>query len=97
LARTVQSSFIISDLSMPKMDGWIMIQQLRQNPDTVHIPIIALTAHAMSKDREKALAAGFNAYITKPITPGGFIGDLLRILAGIPSLAPQLSQNDREH
>jgi CheY-like chemotaxis protein len=62
----VAPTFILLDLSMPRMDGWQMIERLRAEPLTAQVPVIALTAHAMYGDRERVLAAGFDAYIAKP-------------------------------
>jgi CheY-like chemotaxis protein len=58
---------ILMDLSLPKMDGWAAAQIIKQNTALAHIPIIALTAHAMVGDREKALEAGCDDYVSKPI------------------------------
>ena len=68
-ARAHQPDFIISDLSMPVLDGWQMIKALKEDEQTAHIPIVALTAHAMVGDREKALAVGCHNYLSKPFAP----------------------------
>jgi CheY-like chemotaxis protein len=85
--RQVPPHFIISDLSMPVMDGWIFIQMLNDNRATAQIPVIALTAHGMAGDRERAMQAGFVNYITKPLDPSKFLEQLLLILEAIPELA----------
>ena len=58
---------IIMDIQLPKMDGLTLTRLLKKNPKTRHIPIVALTAHAMKGDEQKALAAGCEGYIAKPI------------------------------
>ena len=73
-------TFILLDLSMPKMDGWETIKHLRADPVLRKIPVIALTAHAMAGDREKALEAGFDWYITKPFTIRTFLGEIKECL-----------------
>lgn len=83
--------FILCDLSMPNMDGWGVLRELRQFSATAHIPVIALTAHAMIGDRDRAIAAGFNQYITKPIDPDKFIGQVIAILSEIPEFKERLS------
>ena len=70
---------ILMDMSLPVLDGWEASKQIKANPDLTHIPIIALTAHAMDGDKEKALTAGCNDYDTKPI-------DLPRLLGKIDAL-----------
>lgn len=84
--REQRPKFIISDLSMPVMDGWLLMQALNENRATANIPVIALTAHSMGGDRERAMQAGFVNYITKPLDPQKFLEQLLVILAAIPEL-----------
>ncbi len=92
LIRSIRPRFIISDLSMPMMDGWGLIDELKRDPLLAEIPVVALTAHAMMGHREKAIAKGFHNYLTKPLTPETFIHDLLSLLIDIPVLAVALKQ-----
>lgn len=87
IARIEQPHFIISDLSMPEMSGWEMILKAQDDPATRDIPMIALTAHAMTGDRERAIAAGFHNYLTKPLRPETFIADVMTLVSNIPQLS----------
>ena len=82
MASTEQPDLILMDLSLPVLDGWEATRRIKAAPDTKHIPVVALTAHAMAGDREKALAAGCNDFDTKPI-------ELPRLLGKIRALLPE--------
>ncbi len=89
--KKVHPLFVISDISMPIMDGWGLIHELKNDRTLMDIPAIALTAHAMVGDRERAITAGFHNYLTKPLTAETFIYDLLKLLMDIPELAEHLN------
>jgi CheY-like chemotaxis protein len=80
-AERERPDLILMDLSLPGIDGWEAARRLKSSPDTQAIPIIALSAHAMTGDRERALAAGCDDYDTKPV-------DLRRLIAKIETLLP---------
>ena len=64
---------ILLDIQLPEMDGYQIARELRQRHDLKHIPIVAVTSHAMVGDREKAIESGATGYIEKPIDPDNFI------------------------
>jgi CheY-like chemotaxis protein len=79
VARSEAPALILMDLTLPVVDGWEATRRLKAASETRDIPVIALTAHAMSDDREKALAAGCDDFDTKPV-------DLKRLLGKIQAL-----------
>jgi CheY-like chemotaxis protein len=79
MARSEHPDLVLMDMSLPVLDGWEASRQIKSSSDTSGIPIIALTAHAMAGDREKALEAGCDDYDTKPI-------ELPRLLEKIEAL-----------
>ena len=70
LAKSENPDLILMDISLPKMDGWQATRLLKGNPETKGIPVIALTAHALSTDRQKAFEIGCDDYDTKPVEFG---------------------------
>jgi len=80
LARARVPDLILMDMSLPRMDGWEATRLLKAEPTTSHIPIIALTAHAMLSDRDKAFAAGCNDYDTKPVEFHRLLGKIHSLL-----------------
>ena len=91
-ARTHVPNVMFVDLSMSVMTGWQMLHEAKQDPALQNIPIIALTAHAMSGDRERVLNAGFAGYIAKPIDVPVFIPHVLNMLRGFPQLNNHFSK-----
>ncbi len=81
-AASEKPDLILMDLNLPVMDGWEATRRLKDDPATSHIPIIALTAHAMAGDRERALAAGTNDFDTKPVDFERLLGKIKRALPG---------------
>src|SRR5262245_17645810 len=81
-ARAAPPDLVLMDMSLPVLDGWAATRQLKADARTRHVPVIALTAHAMAGDREKALAAGCDEYDTKPVEFARLLGKIQGLLGG---------------
>jgi two-component system cell cycle response regulator DivK len=80
MALSERPDLILMDMSLPVIDGWEATRQVRANDATRKIPVIALTAHAMSGDREKAMEAGCDDYDTKPVEITRLLGKMTALL-----------------
>jgi len=81
-ASSEKPDIILMDLNLPILDGWEATRQIKANEDTSGIPVIALTAHAMTGDQKKALEAGCDDYDTKPVELPRLLGKIEALLAG---------------
>ena len=81
IALRERPDIILTDLEMPVIDGWEATRRLKGNPQTHDIPVIALSAHALAGEREKAIAAGCDEFDTKPIEFGRLVATVRRLLA----------------
>jgi len=89
LAEQAQPDLILMDMSLPGLDGWTAARRLKEGGKTAHIPVIALTAHVMPGDRERALAAGCDDYDTKPFQFPRLIGKIQALLGASPKPPPE--------
>jgi CheY-like chemotaxis protein len=85
LAGRIQPALIILDIQLPQMDGYAVARELRQNPALKDVPIVAVTSYVMVGDRERALEAGCNGYIEKPINPDTFRSQIEKYLKAQPA------------
>jgi CheY-like chemotaxis protein len=76
----VNPTLAILDLALPMMDGWGLLAALRNNPETAHIPAVAVTAYHSANVAQQAIQAGFDAYFSKPIEATSFVRELERIV-----------------
>jgi CheY-like chemotaxis protein len=84
-ARSNLPDLILMDIAIPLVDGWEAVRRLKKDPSTAHIPIVALTAHAMPADRERAIQVGCDGYLAKPCEPRAVVEEVKRILASKPA------------
>ena len=73
-------ALILMDATMPRMDGWEAVKQLKQDPQTKGIPLIMLTAHAFQEHRERAAEVGADAFLAKPVLPDQLAAEIRRVL-----------------
>jgi len=88
LVESERPELVLMDVGLPGMNGWDATRELKSNPATKHVPVIALTAHAMDGDREKAMAAGCDEYEIKPIDFNRLFEKIDRLLAQRPQSPP---------
>jgi two-component system, cell cycle response regulator DivK len=81
LALTREPDVIVTDLSLPHVDGWETTRRLKEHPRTASIPIIACSAHVLGGAAERALVAGCVSYMAKPCLPRDLLSEVLRVLA----------------
>jgi CheY-like chemotaxis protein len=79
-ARNERPDLILMDISIPVIDGWEATQVLKRDPETRGIPIIALTAHALASDREKAMEVGCDSYLAKPCEPKAVVSEVEKFI-----------------
>lgn len=89
MALEANPDLVVCDLQMPVLNGYEVVRHLQNAPNWRRVPVIAVTAFSMPGDRDKALAAGFDEHITKPITPETFVGQIEAFLpAGLKAGPP---------
>lgn len=84
-AREAPPDLILVDIQLPVMDGYAVARELRRDPVLACVPVVAVTSYAMPGDREKALAAGCDGYLEKPIDPDTFMEAILGFTGGAPA------------
>jgi two-component system, cell cycle response regulator DivK len=88
-AIALQPDVILMDASMPVLDGWQATRELKSNPATKHIPVLALTAHAFDDARQQAKAVGCDGFVTKPCLPDDLVSKVRETLEGAKKKKPR--------
>jgi len=83
-AETLMPDIVLMDLALPRMDGWEATRRLKSNDRTRHIPVVALTGHALAGHAEGARQAGCDAFVTKPCLPDALVAEIKRLLESPP-------------
>jgi two-component system cell cycle response regulator DivK len=95
--RTHLPDLVLMDISVPELDGWEATTILKADPSTKHIPIIAVTAHALPGDRERSIQVGCDGYLAKPIPPAALLAEVdRRFSRSTPSYVPPGAKAQRE-
>ncbi|HEY9152321.1 MAG TPA: response regulator [Anaerolineales bacterium] len=81
MAKEEKPDLILMDLSLPEMDGWTATERIKTDPETKHIPIVALTAHTLPGDRKRALEVGCDGYLSKPMNIALFNDTVAKLIA----------------
>lgn len=90
MTTRLMPDLVLMDLALPKLDGWEATRRLKSDAKTSHIPVIALTGHALAGHAERAREAGCDSFITKPCVPDELVAEISRVLGiSSPSGAPQ--------
>lgn len=85
MMRSESPAVVLMDMTLPVLDGWEACEQAKNDPQIAHIPIIALTAHAMAADRQRAMSVGCSEYETKPIDFPALLAKIRQFLEAAPS------------
>jgi CheY-like chemotaxis protein len=91
LLELERPDFLLLDIQMPRKSGFQVLEEIRAHSTLYDLPVIALTSHAMPEDQERALRAGFDGYITKPLTVATFVEEIQGILDSLTRQTPQLT------
>jgi CheY-like chemotaxis protein len=95
MAETLMPDIILMDLALPRMDGWEATRRLKANDRTRHIPVVALTGHALAGHAEGARQAGCDAFVTKPCLPDALVAEIKRLLESPPGSAEEAARAGR--